>query len=135
MTGTVEVRAPASNACRPGDTIEVTFAWALDQPPATIEARLFWFTQGKGTQDVTIVETQPVSPVQRGEQRVRFRLPQGPYSFSGTLISLLWAVELVAEDVAGRWELVLAPDGAEIQLSAVAAPRTMPFSISYARSR
>lgn len=135
MTGTIDVRAPASSACKPGDTIELTFSWTLDAVPETIEARLFWYTQGKGTQDVVIVETQPVSPALRGEQRVRFRLPQGPYSFSGTLISLIWAVELVAHDVAGRWELVLAPEGTEIRLSAVTAPRTMPFSINYARSR
>ena len=60
---------------------------------------------------------QPVRETVQGEQRVKFTLPAAPYSFSGKLISLIWAVELVADDSdSARWEFVLGPDGAEILL-------------------
>jgi hypothetical protein len=86
---------------------------------------LFWFTQGKGTEDVGVVAKEIVpSPGADGTHRVRFTLPEAPYSFSGRLISLIWAVELVADDAAARWEFVLAPDGREIVLGDPAdAPR------------
>jgi hypothetical protein len=50
--------------------------------------------------------------------RLRFQLPLGPYSFSGQLVSLLWAVEVVAvaEDLAGHAELVLGPGGCEARI-------------------
>jgi len=46
----------------------------------------------------------------------RFRLPEGPYSFSGKLISLLWAIEVVASpgDMAGRAGIVVSPSGREV---------------------
>jgi hypothetical protein len=60
-----------------------------------------------------------------GEQRVSLRAPSGPYSFSGRLISLLWALEAVAEpggEVARR-EIVLSPSGEEVRLDAQGAAR------------
>ena len=44
---------------RPGDVVEGTVMWQLDPPPGEVEARLFWFTRGKGTRDVVIVVTIP----------------------------------------------------------------------------
>lgn len=48
------------------------------------------------------------------------RLPADPYSFSGTLISLVWALEVVAEPggAAGRIDVVVSPTGNEIRLTA-----------------
>jgi hypothetical protein len=138
MTGSINVKEPAPKFLRPGDTAEVTFEWRLTEAPASIEARLFWYTSGKGTQDLTIVETQPASPVAHGEQRFRFKLPQAPYSFSGTLITLSWAVELVAGELAERWEFVLAPEAREITLARLPDPARAAFELrkaEYARSR
>ena len=103
---------------RPGDALELMASWSLAEPPASLEVRLFWFTQGKGTPDVGVVETQPVEITgARGDRRVRFKLPDTPYSFSGTLITLTWAVELVADDaLTARWEFVMAPEKREVQL-------------------
>lgn len=51
----------------------------------------------------------------------RFQLPEAPYSFSGKLISLAWALELIAypsKEVVRR-EIVLAPGGSEVRLESV----------------
>lgn len=112
---------------RPGEVMEVSVLWALASVPRSIEARLCWFTRGKGTVDAGVVSTQTVpAPPAAGEQTLRFTLPDGPYSFSGKLISLIWAVELVAEPGARstRFEFVLAPEGKERVLTPLPdAPR------------
>ena len=101
----------------PRDVLELVARWSLPSAPKSLEIRLFWFTRGKGTEDVGVVATERVpEPGGNGEHRVRFTLPDAPYSFSGSLISLIWAVELVADETAARWEFVLAPEGREILL-------------------
>jgi hypothetical protein len=102
---------------KPREVLELLARWSLPSSPRSLEARLFWFTRGTGTEDVGVVATERVTaPDAHGEHRVRFTLPDAPYSFSGRLISLIWAVELVADKAAARWEFVLAPDGREILL-------------------
>lgn len=103
-------------AFRPGDTVEAVARWILPIIPKTFEARLFWFTRGKGSEDVSVVETIAFHPTREGERTVRFRLPEAPYSFSGVLITLTWAIEIVADDDAARWEFVVGPDSAEVRL-------------------
>lgn len=105
---------------RPKDTLDIAAEWTLDKAPSAVEARLFWYTRGKGTEDVGIVARERIeSPMARADHRFRFHLPEAPYSFSGRLISLLWAVELVADDEVARWEFTLTPDGEEILLEPV----------------
>lgn len=102
---------------KPRGVLEVLARWSLPSTPRSLEARLFWFTRGKGTEDVGVVAKELLpAPGAHGEHRVRFTLPDAPYSFSGRLISLIWAVELVADNTAARWEFVLAPEGREILL-------------------
>ena len=121
--------APTSgdSSRKPRGVVELLARWSLPSTPRSLEARLFWFTRGKGTEDVDVVATEPVpAPGAHGERRVRFTLPDAPYSFSGRLISLIWAVELVADNTAARWEFVLAPEGREIllpQLTDATRPR------------
>jgi hypothetical protein len=118
----VAILLPDDNtAFAPGQTIEALIAWELDEPPRELEARLFWYTEGMGAQDVEVVETQPIDgPPASGEESVTFRAPPAPHSFSGKLISLIWAIELVAEPGGhtARQELVIAPEGVEIDLYA-----------------
>ena len=80
---------------------------------------MIWFTRGKGTQDVGVVNQRTIaSPGRIGNQRFDFKLPEGPYSFSGKLISVVWALELVTpkgKDSA-RAEFSLSPTGSEIEL-------------------
>jgi len=106
-------------AYKPGETLVLSVSWALPVKPASLEVRLFWFTRGKGTEDVEVVATETIAAnAPAGEASVQFALPAAPYSFSGKLISLLWAAELVAEPGARstRFEFALSPTGAEIVL-------------------
>lgn len=103
----------------PGETVEGVASWHFDAAPERVELRLFWYTEGKGDQDVQIVETVPFGQPGADDRRAfRVRLPAGPYSFSGKLISLSWALEVVAEPAsrAGRLPLVISPAGREILL-------------------
>ena len=106
-------------AFRPGERIEGVAGWRLDRVPKSIELRLFWFTRGKGTEDVSVVHRLRFDSPQLEEGRpFSFDLPSEPYSFSGELISLIWALELVVEpdEESARVELVVAPNGREIRL-------------------
>jgi hypothetical protein len=113
----------------PGETVSGRAAWSLDVDegePASAELRLFWYTNGKGTEDVGVVETLTFDRPQRSEQRpFRLALPLEPYSFSGTLISLIWALELVVstgprageDGEAECREIVMSPTRREILLT------------------
>jgi hypothetical protein len=104
---------------RPGEAVEGTVRWQLPEPPESIELRLFWSTEGKGDQDLEVVETIPFeNPGALDRRTFRVRLPEGPYSFSGKLITLTWALEAVAEpgEQAGNLRLVVSPAGEEIRL-------------------
>jgi hypothetical protein len=114
-------------AFEPGEELTGTVSWKLDAPPRTVELRLFWFTRGKGTEDAGVVETVRLEhPGIEDTRPFRFRLPDAPYSVSGKLLSLLWALELVAEPskTVTRRELVMAPDAREVQLKSL--PDSLP---------
>ncbi len=107
---------------RPGEKLAGTAEWQLDKEVRAVEVRLIWFTSGKGTQDVTIVDRRRWdTPVLMRRETFEFTLPEGPQSFSGKLISLAWALELVIEkaDETARVEFLLSPFDAEIQLGFV----------------
>jgi len=104
---------------RPKSKLTGVAEWQLDHEVRAVEVRLIWFTQGKGTQDVQIVDRRRwETPVMMGSERFEFQLPEGPQSFSGTLISLTWALELVIEKgkETQRVEFFLSPFDAEIDL-------------------
>ena len=108
------------NTFRPGETVEGVAGWQLAQAPSSLEVRLFWRTQGKGTEDVELVATFPFENPQQEEARpFTFTLPHAPYSFSGKLISLLWALEIVAKPNNESFQLpiTLSPTGEEIVLN------------------
>jgi hypothetical protein len=107
---------------QPGGWLEGKATWQLDKSADWIEVRLLWFTQGKGDSDISVEETVRVeAPPLSDSCPFRFQLPLAPYSFSGKLISLIWAVEIVAEGDknAARYEFTLSPNGREIELGTV----------------
>lgn len=111
--------ADGRSSYRPGEAISGSAAWSLDETPENVELRLFWHTQGKGDEDVGIAESVVFETPERQDKReFRLRAPEGPYSFSGKLVSLLWAVEVVAQPgaLAGRAEITLSPTGKEVLL-------------------
>jgi len=103
----------------PGAQLIATAAWELDKPATSIELRLMWYTRGKGGTDSDVVqEVSFDNPEASGQKRLGIQLPDSPYSFSGRLISLMWALELRAlpSGETDRVEIVLAPGGQEILL-------------------
>lgn len=102
---------------RPGEQLAGNVTWHLEKEPKRMEIRLFWYTRGKGTEDALILDVKKIDPVvMQGSQEFNFLLPKHPYSFSGVLISLVWAVEVVVEPhgESERKEFVMAPEGTEI---------------------
>jgi hypothetical protein len=96
----------------PLDTVDGLAMWQLDKPADWVEIRLFWHTQGKGTQDVRVVAQQRWDQPQGADAQVfSLPLPAGPYSYTGTLIHLQWGLELVVEGVKdlARLELTVQP--------------------------
>lgn len=111
----------------PGEVITGAAKWQLSDNPDELTITLFWYTDGKGTQDIGIVESMTISmPGQFGDKDFSFKLPNGPYSFSGKLISLKWALELSdnkGKRVAQK-EITVSPTGSEIVLSGPQLNRT-----------
>lgn len=106
----------------PGAELRGQVEWELATPARRMEVRLFWYTRGKGTTDVQVLKIHRFDvPTLRGREEFRFVLPAEPYSFSGKLISLVWALEAIADpgERTTRLELVVAPEGKEIQLATV----------------
>ena len=109
-------------AYRPGEVIAGTARWQSDEPLKHLALRLLWYTQGKGDEDAGLVEEQENEQPDLSDSRVfHFTLPNGPYSFSGTLISLTWAIELIAQpgDHCHRQEITVTPTSQEIILKPV----------------
>jgi len=107
-----------------GESIHGTATWeALPEKTNKLSVRLIWYTQGKGDRDVELLASLDFEIVsdmhRRGEQSFDFVAPARPYSFSGKLIELTWAVELIAypthDSVVEK--LVIGPNGKMRELS------------------
>jgi len=118
----VETRG-GSTAFLPGEEIEGTVSWQLASP-GSVELRLLWYTEGKGDQDSRLVATVPFPNPGTNEVRpFRVRLPAGPFSVSGKLISLLWTLEAVASPgpAPQRLAITVSPARQEIRLDRAGA--------------
>jgi hypothetical protein len=105
---------------KPGTTVAGEASWHLDGDADAVELRLFWFTEGKGSQDVEMVDSIRVKEVEpNGRASFRFQLPNGPYSFSGKLITLAWAVELVVlpSQETERLDVIVGPRPVEVSIA------------------
>jgi hypothetical protein len=113
-------------AFRPGEIIAGAVLWEFAKAPQLAEVRLLWFTRGKGTEDAeTIATVKFDAPPAADTREFSFEAPDEPYSFSGTLIALIWAVEFVAKPGSEfeRIEITIAPDAREIALPRIAQPK------------
>jgi hypothetical protein len=115
----ISIDQPTSNF-RPGEIISGTVSWS-DLAPQTegLETRLLWYTEGKGSQDVEVVDSvKHEAPQSAGSFRFEFVAPTRPFSFSGKLISLLWTIEVVLfpSHEGFREPLTISSDGSEIKL-------------------
>ena len=114
-------------AFSPGEELTGAALWELAEPPQLAEVRLVWSTKGKGTEDAAVAATVAFETPLAGDTRpFSLRLPAAPYSFSGKLISLVWAVELVLQpgNLCERVEIVVAPGGREVLLPRDAARKS-----------
>lgn len=108
----------------PGHPIVGAVEWSLPEAPPIVQVRLVWSTAGKGTRDSAVVRELALSPCQRiDRQTFELTAPEGPYSFSGKVVSLIWAIEAAASsEIKTRREIVISPSAAEIQLHAPVQP-------------
>ena len=114
-------------AFRPGEPIAGAVLWEFEKAPASAEVRLLWFTRGKGTEDGGIAATVRLdAPPAADTREFSFDAPNGPYSFSGTLIALIWAVEFVAKPGSefARIEIEITPDARAVTLPKIAQPKS-----------
>lgn len=113
----LQIELPYNEGFEPGTEISVRVRWKMDRPVTRLEARLVWNTSGKGDRDLKVVKTVRIDTNSTsGDQDVTLTLPWGPYSFSGKLISIIWAVELVVfpDEDSVRQEFVMGPAGREV---------------------
>jgi hypothetical protein len=107
---------------KPYEYLEGRVQWQLEKGPQYLELILFWRTEGKGTQDIGVADRLRFdNPGPFGYREFKIKLPEGPYSFSGKNISIIWNLELVlpkGEDSA-RKQIVISPCGHEIDYSNV----------------
>jgi len=111
--------ADERNSFYPGERLEGIVSWQVNERPESVELRLFWRTEGKGDQDLEIEGVvRYKNPSREDEEPFEFDLPNGPYSFSGKIISLIWGIELVVlpSGESRRLDLVVSPTGDEIVL-------------------
>ena len=104
---------------KPGETIGGRAVWQVDEPPESAELRLFWFTSGKGTQDVENVDSVIFQTPQTNDDRTfSLTLPRQPFSCSGKLVSVVWALELIVEPGSNvaRETFVMSASGREVVL-------------------
>jgi hypothetical protein len=111
--------AGGDNGYVPGEPLTGVVRWSLDDGPVSFVVRLFWRTEGKGTADSGLADELTFEGMPgSGEQAFVFEGPSGPYSFSGELVSILWAVEAIASPGkhVARADFVLSPTGKEVKV-------------------
>lgn len=104
---------------KPGETVRGTVSWQGISPQEELEIVLLYRTDGVGTLDIEEIDSLTVpSPASSGRQSFAFKLPEGPYSFEGSLISLIWAIEAASgnDEVDESVEFVLSPFDYPIRL-------------------
>jgi hypothetical protein len=106
-------------ACKPAAEQTARVSWQGAERGDVLELNLLWYTQGKGAEDIEVVAQEMLQNINNsGEREFTFSLPTFPWSFSGKLISLSWALEahLTKSELTERVDFVLSPTGAEILL-------------------
>jgi hypothetical protein len=108
----------------PRETVNGQVSWTCDGPPESAELWLMWSTDGRGVADEDIVQTIPFPAPQASETRpFTITLPEAPYSFSGSLITLSWSIRVVIQpgEHSDSVGIVLAPGGRAVSLPRVGA--------------
>jgi len=108
-------------AYAPGDLIEGTISWSIDEPPEKFSVSLLFESRGKGTPQREVYQLNDnVAPNKNGKFPFSFTAPDWPWSFSGKLISLLWILQVTDESSndASEANIIISPTRAEMDLYA-----------------
>lgn len=105
--------------CRPGETLRGRVKLAEGVASPGLELRVFWMTRGRGTEEVGVVESRELR-----DYEFAIELPDAPWSFSGALVGVVWAIELVDPDgeALAMAEFIMAPEGKELRLRKIPDP-------------
>lgn len=104
---------------QPGEKINGELEWDLNQEVENIAINVFWYTEGIGNQDSEIAGTEIIkSPLKSDRQSFEIELPMAPYSYSGQISSLKWAIEatVLKDKVKDVKEFSMMPGNKEIIL-------------------
>lgn len=127
MSSPITIQLDASDFT-PSSTVTGKIIWATSPTNKSLELRLFWFTEGRGTQDIQVTDELSYDTTSRhqGDEDFILHLPSAPLSFSGQLVSLQWAVEAVAiqDGISERENITVSLTGKEVTLSPVESPIT-----------
>lgn len=110
------------DAYTPGETISGSITWDSGETDSRIELRLIWYTSGKGTTDYKICDSAIYEDLSgSGQAEFAFQAPVYPNSYSGTLISIQWALEAIRfpDRYSTRVDLTIGPDAREIVAGSV----------------
>jgi len=115
---------------RPGEEVAGRVSWSGIDKIRSASVSLYWTTTGRGHSDTEVVEHCNIeNPGSDDNRDFRFRLPDGPVSFAGKLITLEWGVELVVEPGQSTWvPITLGPGGKQITLPEIPKPPKSPWS-------
>lgn len=108
----------------PGEEVRGEVLWNLQKAPDKIRLNVFWFTEGQGTQDSEIVTSFELNAFGlSGKQQFWFTLPAAPYSFSGSIITLIWAIEATALSSGERsvYKFIMSPFDEPLTLKSIEA--------------
>ena len=91
----------SEKSLRPGDTVKGEFLWEFDRSPTALYLSLGWWTSGRGDRDEFVIESKEFSnPGAIGKESFSFNIPaKAVPSFSGSLISVEWGLQLSAKGV------------------------------------
>ena len=107
------------NFFKPGSILKGNIIWNIDIIPQTITISLCYWTEGRGTEDAVSIAKEEVKITNpSGEQPFEFPIPNSPWSFSGKLISVNWAVaaEIRSKNLFTLIPITISPTAAEINL-------------------
>jgi hypothetical protein len=86
--------------------------------PSTVSVSLVFLTEGRGTRDSEVVATTELPSIHPGSSAAfEFTLPLCPYSFSGSLISVMYRIEASSDEEEASLDIVVSPIEREVRLS------------------
>jgi hypothetical protein len=107
---------------QPGEIVRGRARWNLPKFTGSIEARLFFFTEGKGDQDLKVSGLGILNQKSAsGEAPFEFQLPEAPVSMHGKFLSVFWAVEVlhIGGSRSVKIPIIVSPIGKEVELDEV----------------